>query len=190
MAPRPSSPTSLLWAHQLKREHNHLVGRIILLEAANQQLKEQIKVAEETNIVAISANEKISRLAARLDSIEKANNQIIQHLERLESSSADATQNAKSDIEILQKKVEVMETRQIEHESRLKEMQHRLSTLENANQDATGDTAQVERNTRIQTPELPSSGQTIHILVSPLKQRNSRQYVWTRFNGSCTVWID
>lgn len=44
--PRPSSPTSLLWAHQLKREHGHLLSRIQQLESSNQQQADRIKKVE------------------------------------------------------------------------------------------------------------------------------------------------
>ena len=48
MAPaaRPSSPTSLLWAHQLKNEHGHLLKRMRDLESANQKQENRIQAAE------------------------------------------------------------------------------------------------------------------------------------------------
>ena len=174
MAPRPSSPTSLLWAHELKREQQYLLDRI-----------------KETNAAAISADEKRSKLAARVKSIEKANDQIIQRLERLESSSKDATHAT------LLQTIELLDTRQTAHGSRLSEMQDRLSAIENANDAQNYDMAAsrfrheaVERNTRIQTPQPSSSGESINVLPSPLEQRDSRRYVWIRFNRSRTAWID
>ena len=174
MAPRPSSPTSLLWAHEPKREHQFLLDRI-----------------NETNTAAISADEKISKLAARVKSIEKANDQIIQRLERLESSSKDATHAT------LRQTIESLDTRQTEHGSRLKEMQDWLSAIENANDAQNHEMAasrfrhdEVERNTRIQTPQPSSSGESINVLPSQLNQRDSRWYVWIGFNRSCTAWID
>ncbi|KXL51531.1 hypothetical protein M433DRAFT_140554 [Acidomyces richmondensis BFW] len=44
--PRPSSPTSLLWAHQLKREHGYLLSRIQQLECSTHQQEDRIKKAE------------------------------------------------------------------------------------------------------------------------------------------------
>lgn len=52
MAPRPSSPTSLLWAHQLKREHGYLLERVQQVEAAGKQHEERLKTAETTAIEA------------------------------------------------------------------------------------------------------------------------------------------
>jgi hypothetical protein len=43
---RPSSPTSLLWAHQLKREHGYLLKRMQNLEASNQQQESRVRGAE------------------------------------------------------------------------------------------------------------------------------------------------
>ena len=48
MAPRSSSPTSLLWAHQLKREHGYLLKRMQDLESANEKHENRIKTAEST----------------------------------------------------------------------------------------------------------------------------------------------
>lgn len=46
MTPRPDSPTSLLWGHQLKREHAHLLARLQQLESAGKQQGERIQKAE------------------------------------------------------------------------------------------------------------------------------------------------
>ncbi|KAI7235886.1 hypothetical protein KC330_g4049 [Hortaea werneckii] len=60
MTPRPDSPTSLLWRHQLKREHGHLLARLQQLESAGEQQGERIQKAES------AAKETISRDIAAL----------------------------------------------------------------------------------------------------------------------------
>lgn len=249
MAPRPSSPTSLLWAHQLKREHAYLLERIKTLETANVQLKENLQVVEERNTAATSANENISKLAALLEPVEGANDKLIQRLEKLESSLKDATEDAKCTLRRLQKKVEGidsisieirndqanakaahalalqriseveelqrkqkaanrefgseddltdvralnwrikrLETERKEDAMKFKEMQDKLSALEKTNQHTTqayersaprtGTAARyerVEQNKQIQTPQLLSSGRSIHITSSPLAQKTSRR---------------
>ncbi|RMY58666.1 hypothetical protein D0863_12181 [Hortaea werneckii] len=60
MTPRPDSPTSLLWGHQLKREHGHLLARLQQLESAGKQQGERIQKAES------AARETVSRDIAAL----------------------------------------------------------------------------------------------------------------------------
>ncbi|KAI7213853.1 hypothetical protein KC333_g6352 [Hortaea werneckii] len=60
MTPRPDSPTSLLWRHQLKREHGHLLTRLQQLESAGEQQGERIQKAES------AAKETVSRDIAAL----------------------------------------------------------------------------------------------------------------------------
>jgi len=60
MSPQPPSPTSLLWAYELKREQKQLLQRIKFLETQNQQLNEQMRVAGEN----------IAKLVTRLDSFQ------------------------------------------------------------------------------------------------------------------------
>ncbi|KAK0947676.1 hypothetical protein LTR29_000933 [Friedmanniomyces endolithicus] len=70
MTPRPASPTSLLWAHQIKRENSHLLGRIQKLESANDQHEDRLKHAE------IAANSHASRdmvvLAERVKALDES----------------------------------------------------------------------------------------------------------------------
>ncbi|KAF2234505.1 hypothetical protein EV356DRAFT_532814 [Viridothelium virens] len=46
MVPRPKSPTSLLWAHELKRQHEHLLQRQKDLEIRNENLQKAVDKAE------------------------------------------------------------------------------------------------------------------------------------------------
>ncbi|KAL9082710.1 MAG: hypothetical protein Q9165_008809 [Trypethelium subeluteriae] len=46
MVPRPKSPTSLLWAHELKRQHEHLFQRQKDLEIRNENLQKAVEKVE------------------------------------------------------------------------------------------------------------------------------------------------
>ncbi|KAK3719002.1 hypothetical protein LTR37_004565 [Vermiconidia calcicola] len=67
---RPSSPTSLLWAHQLKREHGHLLKRMQDLESTSEKQENRIKSAE----VAAKANAsgEVAALAAQVKALDKS----------------------------------------------------------------------------------------------------------------------
>ena len=81
MAARPASPTSLLWAHQLKREHGQLLKRMQELEANSERQAKRIKTAEtaaesgsNTDLAALAKKVKAldqSGLATRLSNLER-----------------------------------------------------------------------------------------------------------------------
>ncbi len=66
--PRPSSPTSLLWAHQLKREHSYLLKRVQDLESSNKAHEDRIKTAEAAG-KAVASGE-IASLAKQIKDLE------------------------------------------------------------------------------------------------------------------------
>ncbi|KAK5133262.1 hypothetical protein LTR08_007996 [Meristemomyces frigidus] len=68
MTPRPSSPTSLLWAHQLKREHGFLLGRMQQLESSNQQQDDRLKNTE--TVAKTTASNDISALAEQVKALD------------------------------------------------------------------------------------------------------------------------
>lgn len=68
MAARPSSPTSLLWAHQLKREHGYLLKRVQKLESENEKHDDRIKSAE--NAARSSTSGDIESLAQQVKAME------------------------------------------------------------------------------------------------------------------------
>ena len=69
MAPGPSSPTSLLWAHQLKREHGFLLKRMQDIEASSERQAKRIKTAEAA---AKSGSEHdIATLAKRIQALDQ-----------------------------------------------------------------------------------------------------------------------
>lgn len=70
MAPRPSSPTSLLWAHQLKREHGYLLQRMQNLEAKNENHDSRLTAAESAT--SINSNQEIEGLAEQVKALNEA----------------------------------------------------------------------------------------------------------------------
>ena len=70
MVQRPSSPTSLLWAHQLKREHGHLLTRIQAVEATNERNENRIKGAESAASSAQSND--VAALAKQVKALHEA----------------------------------------------------------------------------------------------------------------------
>lgn len=70
MAARPSSPTSLLWAHQLKREHGFLLQRMQDLEAKNESQEARIKTAESA--AKSNSNSEIAELAEQVKALNEA----------------------------------------------------------------------------------------------------------------------
>lgn len=68
MAARPSSPTSLLWAHQLKREHGYLLKRMQDLEASSDRQSKRIKTAETA--VKSGSNADVATLAKQIKALE------------------------------------------------------------------------------------------------------------------------
>lgn len=86
MAPqRPSSPTSLLWAHQLKREHNYLLQRMTGLESSKEAHEDRIKTAE-TAAKSIASGE-IASLAGRITTLEHSG--LAQRFDDMEKDVAD-----------------------------------------------------------------------------------------------------
>lgn len=69
MAARPSSPTSLLWAHQLKREHGYLLKRMQEVEASNERQAKRIKKAETAATSGFNAD--IAALAKQVKALDE-----------------------------------------------------------------------------------------------------------------------
>ncbi|KAK3116391.1 hypothetical protein LTR53_003255, partial [Teratosphaeriaceae sp. CCFEE 6253] len=70
MTPRPSSPTSLLWAHQIKRENGHLLGRIQKLEATHEKHDDRLKETE--NATRSPANGDLAALAEQVKALDES----------------------------------------------------------------------------------------------------------------------
>ena len=92
MAPqRPSSPTSLLWAHQLKREHGYLLKRMQDLESTCGKQDSRIKAAETTARSASGVD--LATLAEQVKDLEGPG--LRQRLTQMEAEIAHKLQQAK-----------------------------------------------------------------------------------------------
>lgn len=107
MAPRPTSPTSLLWAHQLRREHGHLQERIKTLEEENNQSGPKLKTIDEK--CQLIRNE-IGTLVTRLNTIEKENEQINRRLAEFRTEAEEIANDHEFNIQKLHQRLEKIES--------------------------------------------------------------------------------
>ncbi|KAF1989653.1 hypothetical protein K402DRAFT_260370 [Aulographum hederae CBS 113979] len=70
MVPRSSSPTSLLWIERFKREHAHLLGRIMVLEDSRKDLEERAAVVDSINQKLGTTAQQHANLDSRIKAIE------------------------------------------------------------------------------------------------------------------------
>ena len=80
MSVRSTSPTSLLWAHQLKKEHNYLLGRIKSVEAKFEQingLAAQIQKCEAISQAEVIKGVKVDRT---LEKVEETQKELLQRI--------------------------------------------------------------------------------------------------------------
>ena len=91
--PPPSDPTSLLWAHQMKREHGHLLQKVEKLEVAISRIEALALAAQnrETDVAAIA--QKVQTLAeestnknsaATEEAVEKIRREVTNQFEDLD----------------------------------------------------------------------------------------------------------
>jgi chromosome segregation ATPase len=85
MAPRPTSPTSLLWAHQLKLEHSHLLGRIKALEASSTTIECNVKTVGARNAEIQAHLARLEDVPDRLSAVEKGKDDVLKRLKKMES---------------------------------------------------------------------------------------------------------
>lgn len=85
MVPRPSSPTSLLWAHQLKREHTHLLERVRGLEATRDTYDARLKAAEGSNQAVRHSVADTAQLKARIAAVEEGDEDVRDLIEKLDA---------------------------------------------------------------------------------------------------------
>ncbi|KAK1068657.1 hypothetical protein LTR12_016969 [Friedmanniomyces endolithicus] len=105
MTPRPASPTSLLWAHQIKRENGHLLGRIQKLESANDQHENRLKHAESA--AKSHANQDMAALAERVKALDQSG--IPERLAKVEKDVMSKLVDVQADTEAVILKVSSME---------------------------------------------------------------------------------
>ena len=97
MAPRPSSPTSLLWAHQLKREHGHLLKRMQDLESANEKQENRLKTAETA--AKTSVNSDVASLAKEVQALGESG--INERLTNMEKDVGQEIEDAQAESEAM-----------------------------------------------------------------------------------------
>lgn len=100
MAPdRPSSPTSLLWAHQIRREHQYLLSRMKKLESASEIHSDRIKSAE-TAAKAFATGE-VASLTAKISALETSGKTQQQHVIKLEKDLNERLDDTQAETEAL-----------------------------------------------------------------------------------------
>lgn len=82
MVPRPSSPTSLLWAHQLKREHEHLLDRMKDIAKSQEAHDVKIHAIEASNERMRSIFARFEDMMTRIAAIEEESQDVKELIER------------------------------------------------------------------------------------------------------------
>lgn len=106
---RTTSPTALLWAHQLKREHNHLMIRIKTLEAANSTLGTRMSDAEKSAQDAAKAIETVDELSARVQAIEEDDKSQQQRFGELDRDRGERFEKLGEGVKKVEKRLQTLE---------------------------------------------------------------------------------
>ncbi|KAF2836349.1 hypothetical protein M501DRAFT_924049, partial [Patellaria atrata CBS 101060] len=107
MAPRPSSPTSLLWAHQLKKEHTYLLERVKCVEDLIKRLEttsKNIEASEQVIKKNVADNEK------RLTTISKSMDELRIWIEKLDAETHSKISDTDTRLAALGKTIGVLRT--------------------------------------------------------------------------------
>ncbi|KAK4990456.1 hypothetical protein LTR66_001047 [Elasticomyces elasticus] len=107
MVPRPTSPTSLLWAHQLKREHTFLLDRIRAIEESVKRQNSDSRVVESLATKASTLD--LAKLSARVNAFEKDNEDVRQWLKKLNAETQARLDAEVAQVERLAAKVALLE---------------------------------------------------------------------------------
>ena len=81
MVPRPSSPTSLLWAHQLKREHEHLLDRVKDISKSQEAHDVKVHTIEASNERMKSIFPRFEDMMTRIAAIEEESQDVKELIE-------------------------------------------------------------------------------------------------------------
>ena len=95
MAPPTTSPTSLLWAYQLKREHGYLLQRMNDLETRNEDHDSRIKLAESAGLE--SSSKEVKKLAQQVKTLQESDVQ--KRLADMESGIAEKMDDLQAESE-------------------------------------------------------------------------------------------
>ncbi|QDS68183.1 hypothetical protein FKW77_010484 [Venturia effusa] len=106
---RTSSPTALLWAHQLKREHQHLLSRIKSLETANNTLTSRMAVAEKSTQTTAKAFETVNELNLRVQAIEEDDNSQQQRFAELDRDRGERFEKLGDGVKKVEKRLRILE---------------------------------------------------------------------------------
>lgn len=109
MVPRPASPTSLLWAHQLRLEHVSLLDRVKSLEASHQRLDARVTECEAGKAALNGALSTSKDIALRLSAVEQSNSDAKNAIERLESDNISRQTDKDTKLQELARKVGTLE---------------------------------------------------------------------------------
>lgn len=110
MVPRPTSPTALLWAHQLRREHGHLLERMKAAEEAKTQFDSKLKTVNENGHDISILKDELRTLVTQLNAVEKENEQINQRLADFESEAEKTANDHDFDIQEHRQRLEHIES--------------------------------------------------------------------------------
>jgi hypothetical protein len=94
------SPASLLWAHQLKREHTYLAERFRQLESKNSKLEEALQESKDKQ------KELVLRLETRIDEIINANATALQANEAVRKEHNARTSELRDQVQLLGSTIE------------------------------------------------------------------------------------
>lgn len=83
MVPRPSSPTSLLWAYQLKSEHEHLLNRLKDIAKSHEAYEAKLDVLEKSNEGMKGSFAQLEDMATWISAIEKESQDIKELVRKL-----------------------------------------------------------------------------------------------------------
>lgn len=109
--PRPTSPTSLLWAHQLKREHGLLTDRQRTLETLVSRIEEQASSAVR------SALEDRKALEAKIEELYRADAKTQKSILDLQSHESATLDELKEQVGVIRGSVDGLESARVTAES-------------------------------------------------------------------------
>jgi hypothetical protein len=106
---RTTSPTALLWAHQLKREHNHLLNRIKTLETANSALTSRMNTTEKSNQDAVKAIDTVNELSLKVQLIEDDDSSQHRRFEELDRDRGERFEKLGEGVKKVEKRLVALE---------------------------------------------------------------------------------
>ncbi|KAL2358131.1 hypothetical protein BJ546DRAFT_200710 [Cryomyces antarcticus] len=109
MVPRPSSPTSLLWAHQLKREHTHLLDRTTALENIENTYKSRLEAVEANDQALRNSSVEIAELSAKIAAMGADVKDVREWIESLNADRQAFLKADEAEITKLAKRVAMLE---------------------------------------------------------------------------------